>query len=188
MIVFPASACYHSAMTGKELITNILLIIMIAFIAFNFYMTISLKKKRKTSEDSYRKEMDAIEDNLIKLMKERSLNFTTVRHFMNDRSQGIIFVSDPEKRKAAIGMREDTAFFSFDELEDAGKIYEEDGKGKIQSAKIFAVIDGTRYEYDIATKPFRKNGMFGKVIYKTAEDFAGELEKILKEKTASPEC
>ena len=95
--------------------------VLIAVTLFNFYAMITSKKRRARSAASYQQEMGTIENNLLKLMKERALNFTTVKRLMNDKGEGIIVVTDPDKRKAAIGMRGDIELFSFEDLESAGK-------------------------------------------------------------------
>lgn len=174
-------------MNIKDFLMYILLMILIAFTIFNFYALLTSKKRRAKSAASYYQEMGTIEDSLLKLMKERALNFTTVKRLMNDKGQGIVIVTDPEKRKAAIGMRGDTELFSFEDLEDAGKEYlHGEKKGKVLGSRVYAVISGTRFEYTIASKPFSPKGPFGKVLYQTTEEFYDELMRIIEEGKKQP--
>ena len=164
-------------MNIKDILMYILLMVLIAFTLFNFYAMMTSKKRRARSAASYQQEMGTIENNLLKLMKERALNFTTVKRLMNDK----IVVTDPEKRKAAIGMRGDIELFAFEDLESAGKEYLQGEKGKILGSRVYAVISGTKYEYTIGSRPFRPKGPLGKVVYDTTEEFHTELERIIAE-------
>ena len=138
-------------MNIKDILMYILLMVLIAVTLFNFYAMITSKKRRARSAASYQQEMGTIENNLLKLMKERALNFTTVKRLMNDKGEGIIVVTDPDKRKAAIGMRGDIELFSFEDLESAGKEYLQGEKGKLLGSRVYAVISGTKYEYTIGS-------------------------------------
>lgn len=168
-------------MNIKDILMYILLMVLIAVTLFNFYAMITSKKRRARSAASYQQEMGTIENNLLKLMKERALNFTTVKRLMNDKGEGIIVVTDPDKRKAAIGMRGDIELFSFEDLESAGKEYLRGEKGKLLGSRVYAVISGTKYEYTIGSRPFRPKGPLGKVVYDTTEEFHAELERIIAE-------
>ncbi len=169
-------------MSIKSFVLYIAVMLLIALTLFNFYALITARKRKSTAKGSYHFEMDAIESKLLRLMKERGLNFSIVRRFMNDRGDGIIFVSDPENRKAAIAMKDDIELFSFEDLEDAGKEYLKNEKDKTLGSRVYAVISGTRIEYTIGSKPFNPRGLMGKVIYETTEEFFKELETILKAK------
>ena len=165
-------------MNIKDFLMYILLMILIAFTIFNFYALLTSKKRRAKSAASYYQEMGTIEDSLLKLMKERALNFTTVKRLMNDKGQGIVIVTDPEKRKAAIGMRGDTELFSFDELTDAHADFTK-GKRRYHTASVTAVIRGVDITYEIGTRPFFRRGIIGKVIYETAGEFNASLWEII---------
>ena len=78
----------------------ILLMVLIAFTIFNFYALLTSKKRRAKSAASYYQEMGTIEDRLLRMMKERALNFTTVKRLMNDKGV-TVFLSAPVERIAA---------------------------------------------------------------------------------------
>ncbi len=168
-------------MTPGNLVLYIVVLFLIALTLFNLYAMLTSKRRRINALSSYRSEMQVIEEKLLKLMKERGLDFSLVRRFMNDRGNGIILASDPDKKKAAIAMKDDIELFSFSELEDAGAEYIKSEKGKPVCSKVFAQISGTRFEYTIGSRPFYPRSPLGKVVYETTEEFARALEKILEE-------
>lgn len=165
-------------MSIKDILSYILLMILIAFTLLNFYALLTSKKRRAASTMKYNTEMSTIESNLLRIMKERALNFTMVRRFMNDKGQGIILVADMEKRIAAIGMTGDTELFSFGELTDAHADFTK-GKRRYHTASVTAVIRGVDITYEIGTRPFFRRGIIGKVIYETAGEFNASLWEII---------
>ncbi len=165
-------------MNIKDILLYILLMVLIALTLLNFYAMLTSKKRRAQSARSYQMEMSEVEGRLLKLMKERALNFTEVWRFMNDKGEGIVLVTDPEKRMAAIGMRGDTELFSFDDITDARADFTKSGR-RYREASVTATIRGTEYTYQIGTKPFWRKGIIGKVVYQTAEEFTAALWKII---------
>ena len=70
--------------------------------------------------------------------------------------------------------------FGLDELEDAERYYDLEGK-KTVAAYVVLTVNGTMYRYDIATKRFNPKGLVGKVLYDTTEEFYSKAHAILEE-------
>ena len=95
----------------------------------------------------------------------------------NDQDEVIILVKDLTNKVAAIAMKDDTKTFSFSAFKGAKCLYEKINK-KILSAKVEVTIDDDVLTYNFATKPFRQNGIIGKVIIETCEEFVKALNDI----------
>lgn len=164
-------------MTINSILTYILALFLIAFTLFNLYATMTAKKRKQISSASFKVLCNEIEKELIKLQKEKGLNFSYVKRMANDQNDVIIFVKDIDKKMAAIAMKDDIKLFSFYSLKDVKTLYEKKGK-KILNAKIDVTIDNDTWTYTFASKPFNPKGILGKVIYDTTVEFKDELNKL----------
>ena len=164
-------------MTINSILTYILALFLIAFTLFNLYATMTTKKRKQISSASFKVLCNEIEKELIKLQKEKGLNFSYVKRMANDQNDVIIFVKDIDKKMAAIAMKDDIKLFSFSSLKDVKTLYEKKGK-KILNAKIDVTIDNDTWTYTFASKPFNPKGILGKVIYDTTVEFKDELNKL----------
>ncbi len=164
-------------MTINSILTYILALFLIAFTLFNLYATMTAKKRKQISSASFKVLCNEIEKELIKLQKEKGLNFSYVKRMANDQNNVIIFVKDLDKKFAAIAMKDDIKLFSFSSLKDVKTLYEKKGK-KILNAKIDVTIDNDTWTYTFASKPFNPKGILGKVIYDTTVEFKDELNKL----------
>lgn len=164
-------------MTINSILTYILALFLIAFTLFNLYATMTAKKRKQISSASFKVLCNEIEKELIKLQKEKGLNFSYVKRMANDQNDVIIFVKDIDKKMAAIAMKDDIKLFSFSSLKDVKTLYEKKGK-KILNAKIDVTIDNDTWTYTFASKPFNPKGILGKVIYDTTVEFKDELNKL----------
>ena len=164
-------------MTITSILTYILALFLIAFTLFNLYATMTAKKRKQISSASFKVICNEIEKELIKLQKEKGLNFSYVKRMANDQNNVIIFVKDLDKKFAAIAMKDDIKLFSFSDIKDVKTQYEKSNK-KILSAKVDVTINDETWTYTFASKPFNPKGIIGKVIYETTEEFAQELKAI----------
>ena len=164
-------------MTINSILTYILALSLIAFTLFNLYATMTAKKRKQISSASFKVLCNEIEKELIKLQKEKGLNFSYIKRMANDQNDVIIFVKDIDKKMAAIAMKDDIKLFSFSSLKDVKTLYEKKGK-KILNAKIDVTIDNDTWTYTFASKPFNPKGILGKVIYDTTVEFKDELNKL----------
>lgn len=164
-------------MTITSIFTYIIALVLIAFTLFNLYATLTAKKRKQISSASFRVLCNQIEEELIKLQKQRGLNFSYIKRMANDQNDVIIFVKDIDKKMAAIAMKDDIKLFSFSALKDVKTLYEKKGK-KILNAKIDVTIDDDTWTYTFASKPFNPKGILGKVIYDTTVEFKDELNSL----------
>ena len=98
-------------MTITSILTYILALFLIAFTLFNLYATMTAKKRKQISSASFKVLCNEIEKELIKLQKEKGLNFSYVKRMANDQNNVIIFVKDLDKKFAAIAMKDDIKLF-----------------------------------------------------------------------------
>lgn len=164
-------------MTIASIFTYIIALVLIAFTLFNLYATLTAKKRKQISSASFRVLCNQIEEELIKLQKQKGLNFSYIKRMANDQNDVIIFVKDIDKKMAAIAMKDDIKLFSFSALKDVKTLYEKKGK-KILNAKIDVTIDDDTWTYTFASKPFNPKGILGKVIYDTTVEFKDELNSL----------
>lgn len=164
-------------MTITSIFTYIIALVLIAFTLFNLYATLTAKKRKQISSASFRVLCNQIEEELIKLQKQKGLNFSYIKRMANDQNDVIIFVKDIDKKMAAIAMKDDIKLFSFSALKDVKTLYEKKGK-KILNAKIDVTIDDDTWTYTFASKPFNPKGILGKVIYDTTVEFKDELNSL----------
>lgn len=166
-------------MAASDIFMYIIALLLIGITGVNLYATMTSKKRKDKSNQSFQKIIWPIEERLLSEMKGRGLEYTVVRRLLNDQDQGIIFCSDPKNRKAVIAMADSSVHFSFDELKDSKVIYETQGK-KVLRADVHVIINDTVYTYEIASKEFNPRSLMGKVLYETAEELANLLEDIRK--------
>ena len=95
----------------------------------------------------------------------------------NDQDEVIILVKDLTNKVAAIAMKDDTKTFLFSSFKGAKCLYEKANK-KILSDKVEVTINDDIFTYNFGTKPFRQNGIIGKVIIETCEEFVKALNDI----------
>ncbi len=164
-----------------RIFTYILCFALVIFTVFNFIALISAKKRKAVGNRSYQAIIWPIEQRLLKYMKERGLDYSIVKRMINDKGEGIIFVSDPKNKVAAVAMSDDTLHFHFSELENVERYYQLEGK-KTTGAMVVLTVDGTDYKYMIASSKFNPRGLLGKVLYDTTEDFYSVVHAILEDK------
>ena len=158
----------------------IIALLLIALTLFNLFATLSAKKRKAISQNEYARSMKEIEDKLLRIQKERNLDFKGIKRVVNDNNEGIVLVWDNLKKVGAIGMKDDTLLFSYSDISEVKKEYEKKGK-KIISARIILTLKDAIYTYTFASKPFSPKGILGRVIYESCEEFASELERMKKE-------
>ena len=164
-------------MTLSNILIYLVVIILIAFTLLNLYSTMTAKKRKAVANAKYQQALKPVEQKLLKLQKERNLNFDKVKRLINDEENAIIFASDSKALITAIGMAEDTLLFKNSELADVKKLYENQGK-KVLSAKIEIKVNSLCYTYNIGTRPFNPKGFIGKVIYEDTEELYTLLNQI----------
>ena len=164
-------------MDAKSILMYVLALLLIGITGVNLYATMTSKKRKEKSNQSFQKIIWPIEERLLSEMKARKLNYNKVRRMLNDQDQGIIFCADEEKRKAVIAMADSSVHFDYEDLKDSKVLYSVKGK-KVEKAEVQATIKDTIYVYEIASREFNPRSLLGKVLHETAEDFAKLLEEI----------
>ena len=164
-------------MTFSSVLTYILFLIIIAITLFNLYATITAKKRKQISSQSFQVKCKEIEDELLKIQKQNKLDFSYIKRMANDQDEVIILVKDLKNKVAAIAMKDDIKTFFFSSFRGANCFYEKSNK-KILSAKVEVTINDDIFTYNFGTKPFRQNGIIGKVIIETCEEFVKALNDI----------
>lgn len=166
-------------MNASDILMYALALILIGITGVNLYATMTSKKRKDKSNQSFQQIIWPIEERLMSEMKGRGLNYNKVCRMLNDQDQGIIFCADEEKRKAVIAMADSSVHFAFEDLKDSKVQYLVKGK-KVERAEVLATIGDTVYTYEIAIREFNPRSIMGKVLHDTAEDFAKLLEDIRK--------
>lgn len=166
-------------MNATDILMYALALILIGITGVNLYATMTSKKRKDKSNQSFQQIIWPIEERLMSEMKGRGLNYNKVCRMLNDQDQGIIFCADEEKRKAVIAMADSSVHFAFEDLKDSKVQYLVKGK-KVERAEVLATIGDTVYTYEIAIREFNPRSIMGKVLHDTAEDFAKLLEDIRK--------
>lgn len=105
-------------MTLSNILIYLVVIILIAFTLLNLYSTMTAKKRKAVANAKYQQALKPVEQKLLKLQKERNLNFDKVKRLINDEGNAIIFASDSKALITVIGMAEDTLLFKNSELAD----------------------------------------------------------------------
>lgn len=164
-------------MEFKSILMYGLALLLIGITGINLYITMTAKGRRDKSKNSFHKVIWPIEERLLSEMKGRGLNYTVVRRLLNDKDQGIIFASDPEKRKAVIAMADSSLHFDFADLKESKALYKQRGN-KVEKAEVRVTIKDSTYIYEIASREFNPKSFLGKVLYETAEELNGLLAEI----------
>ncbi len=158
----------------------IIFLVLLAFTIFNLFATATAKKRKGKAAYDYNRVMKPLDDKLLKAMKERGINFTEVKRFVNDLGEGYVVVKDLEKRMFGIATAEHLIIEEYSSLEEVEGIYEKKGM-RVSKAEVAATIGETVYTFIVASRPFFPRGLIGSILRETYNDLYDYLDGIRTE-------